>query len=562
MNTSIFKTDTTVDVLVVGSGTGMAAALAAEEAGLSVMIVEKTEYVGGSTARSGGAIWVPGNDALKRDGGITARSQVETYLDNVVSGSASRERYISFLDHGPAAVAMLERTTALRFSWIKGYSDYFSNQPGGNEEGSSCEVKPFNLKLLGAERSKLRQSDVKPPLPMPVTGADYKWLNLLLRTPLKSIPIAIRRLAQGLAAKLAGGNLVAGGQALAAGMFESLLRSKVPILVNTKIVELIEKDGRVVGAVVELSGKRLRIMVRHGVVLACGGFDHNMMMRADYQSASLLEDVSLGAPGNVGDGILLGQRIGADLNSMKEAWWFPAVRPVKGYPPILLAERSLPGSFVINDRGKRFTNEAQNYMTFGQKVIDLYQRGEGVGQMWLVFDQKYRNSYMLAGSILPRQELPESWYKFGIAVSADTPEELAKAMGVPEHEFVGEFSDFNQMATSGLDTKFKRGETAYDRYYGDPTQQPNPNLRPLSGRLYAIKLVLSDLGTCGGLTVDGDARVLRHDGTTITGLYAIGNNAANTFGGAYPGSGATIGQGITFGYVAVQHMLNDRAGTE
>ncbi|MGX9720262.1 3-ketosteroid-delta-1-dehydrogenase [Stenotrophomonas acidaminiphila] len=548
-----------VDVLVVGSGTGMAAALAAHEKGLSVLVVEKTDLVGGSTARSGGAFWIPGNGVLKRDGAVLPRAQAETYLDSVVGDSAPRERYLSFLDHGPAAVEMLERTTALRFFWDRGYADYFPDVPGGDDEGSTCEARPFDIGRLGDAQARLRRGDVESPLPMPVTGFDYKWINLMMKTPLKSWPIILKRLAQGVGGLLFGKRYVAGGQAIAAGMFDGLIRAGVPVWTETEVTGLVETNGRVTGATVRRQGRRIGILARRGVILAAGGFDHNMRMRACYQSPSLTEDMSLGAPGNVGDGILLGQDVGADLRSMHEAWWFPAVRPIKGYPPILLAERFLPGSLIVNERGRRFVNEALGYMAFGQTVLRLERDGHAVGQMWLVFDQEYRNSYVLAGSIFPRQKIPQDWYDAGIAVKAETPEQLALAAGLPASAFVDQLQRYNRMAVAGVDTEFSRGGNANDRYYGDPTVKPNPNLRALSGTLYAVKLVLSDLGTCGGLAADGRARVLRPDGTPIRGLYAIGNNAGNAFGRAYPGAGGTIGLGITFGYIAVEDMFTDRS---
>ncbi|OEY96467.1 3-ketosteroid-delta-1-dehydrogenase [Acinetobacter proteolyticus] len=556
MNTLKVQTSTlTVDVLVVGSGTGMAAALAAHEQGLSVLIVEKTDYVGGSTARSGGAFWIPDNIALQRDGAIRPRAQTEMYLDAVVGDSAPRNRYLSFLDHGPAAIAMLERMTALRFFWNKGYADYFPDLPGGDEEGSTCEAKPFDLNRLGKEQDRFRKGDIEAPLPMPVTGFDYKWMNLMMKTPLKSWPIIFKRLVQGAGGLLFGKRYVAGGQAIAAGMFDGLIRAGVPIWTKSEVIELIQTEARVTGAIVQQHNQRINITARRGVILAAGGFDHNMSMRSYYQSPSLIEDFSLGSPGNVGDGLKLGQSVGAGLRSMHEAWWFPAVKPITGYPPILLAERFLPGSLIVNEQGQRFVNEALGYMAFGQTMLQLEHEGNPVGQMWLVFDQEYRNSYVLAGSIFPRQKIPQTWYDAGIAVKAETPEQLAMSAGWSPSLFKDQLERYNEMARVGTDTQFKRGANAYDRYYGDPTVKPNPNLRPLSGTLYAIKLVLSDLGTCGGLAADEKAHVLREDGSVISGLYVIGNNAGNAFGRAYPGAGGTIGQGVTFAYIAVQDII-------
>lgn len=546
--------ETTVDVLVIGSGTGMAAALAAHEKGLSALVVEKTGYVGGSTARSGGAFWIPGNDTLRAAGAPDTREAAREYLRAVVGGGAADRRWEAFLDHGRDAVAMLARATPMRFFWARGYSDYHPENPGGSPLGRTCECSPFDASVLGTERARLRPGVLEAPVPMPVTGADYKWMNLMTRTPLRSWPRIIRRAAQGIGGVALRREYMAGGQALAAGLFAGLIRAGVPVWTRTSLVELTTTGGRVTGAVVEQDGRRVVVTARRGVVLAAGGFDHDLPMRHEHQSDQL-EGVSLGAEGNTGDGIAAGRELGGGTALMEEAWWFPAVAPIgDGAPAVLLAERSLPGSLMVDRTGSRFLNEADDYMSFGQEVLRREFAGSPVGDMWLVFDQGYRNSYVLAGTVFPRMPLPRSWYEAGIAVCADDERELATRMGVPAETFAATLERFNRLAESGNDYDFRRGESAYDRYYGDPTVTPNPNLRPLSGTLYAVRVVLSDLGTCGGLTVDERARVLREDGAAIPGLYAIGNTAANAFGHRYPGAGATIGQGLVFGYVAAQEL--------
>ncbi|EQA99769.1 hypothetical protein L288_18970 [Sphingobium quisquiliarum P25] len=552
--------DIAVDVLVMGSGAGLAAALAAKEVGLSALVVEKTELVGGSTARSGGAFWIPGNNALRDGGADVSREAAQEYLENLVGDEAPRRRYTAYLDHGPDAVAMMERMTSLKFFWAKGYSDYHAEVPGGSPLGRTCESLPFDLNRLGAEKSRFRPGDVKTPLPMPVTGADYKWLNLIKRRPLKALPVVGKRLIQGVAGLAIGKKLVAGGQAIAAGLFDGVLRAGIPVWTRTSVVELVKGGDSVSGAVVEQDGRRFTVTARRGVVLAAGGFDHNMTMRQRYQSPSLVEDWSLGARGNTGDGIVLGQQAGADIRLMEEAWWFPAVRSADGgYPKILLAERSLPGGLIVDQNGERFLNEAMDYMSFGQTMLRLEREDRPVTQMWMVFDQSYRDSYLFAGGVMPGAPLPQDWYAAGVAFKADSAEALARAAGLPADRFVSALARFNAQCAVGKDDDFHRGESAYDRYYGDPTVAPNPNLRPLSGPLHAVKLVLSDLGTCGGLAVNENAQALRPDGSPIPGLYAIGNTAGNAFGRVYPGAGATIGQGVTFGYIAARHMAGDAA---
>ncbi|MDY6998200.1 MAG: 3-ketosteroid-delta-1-dehydrogenase [Actinomycetota bacterium] len=553
--TTSARTHTTVDLLVVGSGTGMAAALAASELGMSSLIVEKTRYVGGSTAKSGGAFWVPANPVLGRSGSPDTLTDAGRYLEALVGDAAPAERYESFLAHGAAAIEMLDRTTPMTFSWAEGYSDYHPELPGGTVAGRTCECRPFNASVLGPHRTTLRPGILKPPIPMPVTGADYRLMNLLTSYPRKALPRMLLRAFQGVGGLLVGRRYVAAGQALAAGMYAGVLRAGIPVWTETSLDELVVDDGRVTGAVLTRQGRSVTVTARRGVLLAAGGFDHQMEWRRKYQSEDLGEGLSLGAEGNTGDAIRIAQDAGAGIALMDQAWWFPAFAPLPGAePPMMLAERSLPGSLIVDQDGSRFVNEACDYMSFGQHVLRSGRVGNPVEQMWLIFDQRYRNSYLMAGELFPRMPIPKSWYAAGIAHRSDDFADLAVRIGLPVDTFTATMARFNQLAASGTDDDFGRGRSAYDWYYGDPTNKPNPNLRPLKhGPFYAVRAVLSDLGTCGGLRADAQARVLREDGSAIEGLYAVGNTAANAFGTTYPGAGATIGQGLVFGYLAARH---------
>ncbi|MFV8243013.1 3-ketosteroid-delta-1-dehydrogenase [Mycolicibacterium peregrinum] len=543
---------TDVDLLVVGSGTGLAAALAAREQGLSVLVVEKSSYVGGSTARSGGALWLPSSPVIEDCGGNDPVSRAHTYLESVVGDSAPRERSAAYLDNLPATVEMLRRTTPMKLFWAKEYSDYHPEAPGGSAAGRTCECRPLNTAVLGEYLADLRPGVMEVKIPMPTTGADYRWLNLMSRVPRKGLPTIAKRLAQGIGGLALGRRYAAGGQALAAGLFAGAIRAGIPIWLDTSLTELVTDGGRVTGAVVEHGDKTFTVTARRGVVLAAGGFDHDMKMRHKFQSESLGSNLSLGTESNTGDAIRLGQDVGADIALMDQSWWFPAVAPLtEAAPAVMLAERSLPGSFIVDQDGHRFANESADYMSFGQRVLEREASGNPVESMWIVFDQQYRNSYVFAAELFPRMPIPQTWYDAGIAVKADNFTELAAKMRVPDDSFSATVRRFNENSFAGEDPDFERGRSAYDRYYGDPTVTPNPNLRPLvKGPFYAVKMVLSDLGTCGGLRADAQAHVLREDGTVIDGLYAIGNTAANAFGNTYPGAGATIAQGLVYGYIA------------
>ena len=544
--------DTTVDLLVVGSGTGMAAALAAAEAGLSVLIVEKSSYVGGSTARSGGALWLPASQVMRDDGAADTPQRAQTYLDAAVGGTAPEERSREFLQHVKPTVDMLRRTTPMKLFWAREYSDYHPELPGGSAAGRTCECRPLNTAILGEQLPRLRPGVMEAKIPMPTTGADYRWLNLMSRVPRRGIPTIAKRLGQGVGGLMLGRRYAAGGQALAAGLFAGVLRAGIPIWTDTALIRINADGQRVTGAVVHHDGTEVTITARRGVVLAAGGFDHHMDMRWKFQSESLGANLSLGAETNTGDAIRLAQDLGAGIDLMDQSWWFPAVAPLPGKAPaVMLAERSLPGSLIVDQNGYRIANESCDYMSFGQRVLHLERSGNRVESMWIVFDQKYRNSYVFAANLFPRMAIPQSWYDARIAYRANGFVDLANHVGVPSKQFTETMRRFNAAASAGIDTDFHRGQSAYDRYYGDPTITPNPNLRPLvNGPFYAVKMVLSDLGTCGGLRADGRARVLREDGTAIAGLYAIGNTAANAFGATYPGAGATIAQGLVYGYIA------------
>jgi len=523
----------------------MLAALTAAEEGMSVLVVEKSPYFGGSTALSGGGFWIPGNSLLREAGVTDSPERAREYLRNVTAGEVPQARWESHLAHGPAAVEVLRRRTPLSFQFMTGYSDYFPELPGGSASGRSIEPKPFNVRRLGADRALLRPPVMKAPFPMPISGKTLRALNLITRKP-QGIVTAAGLLGLGVGGLAIRREYVAGGGALAAGLFAGVRAAGIPVWLNAPLKELVTDKGRVTGVIVTRDGKDVQVTASRGVLLAAGGFDRNAAWRHEYQSPQLDTSWCFGTPDDTGDAIGIARAAGADLAFMDEAWWFPAV-PIPGpMPGTLLAERSLPGQVIVNQQGHRFMNEAVNYMSAGHELIKQQL------PVWMVFDQRFRNRYLFATMVFPRQPLPKTWYDAGIAVKADTIGELAKKAGLPE--LAATVDRFNLLAAAGRDDDFHRGDSAYDRYYGDPTIVPNPCLGPIDrGPFYAVKVVPGDLGTCGGIRADGRARALRPDGTVIEGLYASGNAAGNAFGRVYPGPGATIGQGLVYGYVAARH---------
>lgn len=546
------------DIVVVGSGAGgMTAAITAARKGASVVLIEKAPHYGGSSARSGGGVWIPNNDALKAAGVEDTPDAARTYLHSIIGDVVPAERIDTYIDRGPEMLSFIQKNSALELAWVPGYSDYYPEAPGGRAGGRSVEPKPFDGNRLGDDLTLLEPDYVKAPSNFVITQADYKWLNLLMRNPrgpLRAAKVGARFVW----AKITKKNLLVRGQALMAGLRIGLRDAGVPLLLDTALTDLVVEDGVVRGVRVESDGEERTIRARKGVILATGGFEHNAEMREQYQRQPIGTEWSVGAKANTGDGIRAGQAVGGAVDFMDDAWWGPSF-PLTGGPWFALSERSLPGCMMVNSAGKRFVNESAPYVEATHAMYGgKHGRGDGPGEnipAWLVLDQRYRNRYTFAG-ITPGQPFPKRWFKAGVIVKADTVSELAEKIGVPASALTDTVERFNGFARSGRDEDFGRGESKYDHYYGDPRNKPNPSLAVIGkAPYYAIKVVPGDLGTKGGLVTDVDARVLKEDGTVIDGLYATGNVSSPVMGHTYAGPGATIGPAMTFGYLAVLDIL-------
>jgi 3-oxosteroid 1-dehydrogenase len=547
----------TFDVVVVGSGAGgMTAALTAAAAGRSAVILEKGAHYGGSTALSGGGIWAPNNPTLLRRGLGDDPEDVRRYLHAVVGDRVPPARLDTFAAAAPLALEFLERQSPhLRFFWCKGYSDYHPEYPGGRPDGRSIEARPFDKRQLGPLEEELLGSGIRPPLGLWITATDFHDLGQLTRTWVgkKALLRAAGRVASNVVLRR---RMATMGQALMARMRLALAEAGVDVRLRSPVVELLpDAGGRVTGVVIEHDGRRTNIRAKQGVILASGGFDHDPELRAKYLGG-VTKDWSMGAPTNSGDGIRLGSEVGAALDLMDDAWWMPALELPKGRLFPLVSERSIPGSLIVNQNGRRFTNESAPYVNFIHDQLRLDADEGGHVPAWFVMDQRARRRYQFGG--MPAgQALPKSWYGIGTMHRATTIEELAGRIGVPADNLVATVRSFNSAARAGRDDDFHRGDSAYDRYYGDPTL-PNPCLSELvRAPYYAAKLVPGDLGTKGGLVTDEHGRVLREDGSTVEGFYATGNASASVMGNEYPGAGGTIGPAITFGWVAARHAVGD-----
>src|SRR5690606_26203119 len=314
------------------------------------------------------------------------------------------------------------------------YADYFADLEGGSAIGRAVEPLPFDVNSIGKDAALLRTSDaISAPVPMPITSKDFRAMNLMARRPLQAFPTIFKRVAQGVGGKLLGKDMAAGGRALAAALIAGARKAGVEMWLKSPLKELVVEDGKVLGVVVEKEGTLRRIEARAGVILAIGGFDHNGERRRKHQSEALTEDWSFGNPDNTGDLFAIAEQVGAGLALINQAWWFPAIPPLKpgGSPIFMLAERSLPGSMIVDRTGHRFFNESADYMTAGRAMLGL-DDGEGHHlPMWLIFDQTYRNRYLFAGGVMPRMPIPKIFYESGVVVKADSIADLADKIGTP-----------------------------------------------------------------------------------------------------------------------------------
>jgi len=559
--------DHVVDVLIVGSGGGgMAAALTAEAAGLDALVVEKSPYFGGSTALSGGGIWVPGAPAQRREGYVPSPEAVVQYLLKITDGLVSEARIRQYVESAPQMLEFLENLSGwFEFVWKPGYADYYPELPGGSELGSTINVPPIDLRKLGVDEPKLLK-----PLALAPKGI---WLGpkelrtfYRIRQSWAGKGVLLKLISRMVRARVFGERMAAIGQSLAARLRLAMRERGIPLWLDSPMAELLtDGDGSVTGAVVQRDGGNQRIGARLGVILASGGFDHDLAWRKE-QLPVVDQDWSFGNPGATGDGIRAGQKVGAATDLLDEAWWFPAIQWPDGRMQFMLNERMMPAQFIVNGDGKRFINEAAPYMDFGHAMIDGQKSGVTHIPCWLITDHRSWNRYVIGGHLpIPKipgapvptgRKVPPAWLESGVVKAATSWDDMAAKIGVPPRRLSETAGRFNELARKGHDDDFNRGDSVYDNYYGDPTL-PNPNLYPLGDPpYYAFRVVLGDLGTSGGLRTDEYARVLRTDDTVVRGLYAVGNTAAPVMGRSYAGAGATIGPAMTFGFVAAKHLAS------
>nr|WP_322093469.1 FAD-dependent oxidoreductase [Paraburkholderia bannensis] len=552
----------TFDVVIVGSGAGgLLAACRAADQGLSVVVLEKSGEYGGTSAVSGGGIWIPCNHLIAEAGGKDTREAARIYLDACIEGASSPARVDAYLDTAPEMLRYLEARTPVRYQSLAHYADYFQALPGAMPGYRALDPLPFDGARLGSEFARLRQ-----PSPGTLVGGRVavtsKEAHTLLAKERGFMALALREFGRywfDIRARLRSrrDRRLTLGNALVGGLRYALLERKVPLWLDTPMRDLIEFDGRIEGVLVERNGKPLRVLARRGVILAAGGFERNQTLRERYLPQPSNAQWSATPPNNTGDAIMAGERAGGALALMEHVWGAPTLRVAQEEKQrALFVERNLPGCVIVNGLGRRFVNEAAPYSEFVPAMYRDHAKTGACLPAWMIFDARFRKRYpcgpIMPASMMPDARIPESFRS--LLYRADSLDSLAAQIGVNAAGLHETVTQMNAYAASGVDEAFGKGGNVFDTYYGDPAVQPNPCLAPIGeAPFYAVRIDAGDIGTKGGLVTDENARVLRAEGSVIAGLYAIGNSSASVMGASYPGAGSTLGPAMTFGYRAADH---------
>lgn len=560
------------DVLVVGSGaSGMAAAVTAAHQGLKVLVVEKAPVYGGTTARSGGWLWVPGTKLAIEQGIHEPAGAARAYLQHEAGTHFDPQRVDAFIANGPKAIDFFTSKTCVQFDMPPVFPDYHAEAPGGLQGGRSMVTRPFDGRELGE-----RLAQLAPPVQeltvfgMMLGSGKELWHFLRAFKSFESFFYVAKRFGGHLLDVLRHGRgmTLTNGNALAGRLAKAGMDAGIPVWLSSSVKKLIVENDKVVGAVVRREGRDMEVRARRGVVLAAGGFPHDVERRKQLfpHAPTGREHFTPSPELNTGDGLRLGEQVGGwvDPTIPNAAAWCPtSIVPRKdgstGIMPHFI-DRAKPGVIAVTANGRRFTNEALSYHDFVQDLVKACKaRGQSEFSSWLICDHKHLREYGL-GSVakfpLPiGRHLRSGYLKRGASLEA-----LAAAIGVPTAALAQEVKAFNKDAAAGVDSQFGKGSTAYNRYQGDSLVKPNPCMAAIeTGPFYALKIVIGEIGTFAGLATDASCRVTSKDGAVIPGLYAVGNDAASIMGGNYPGAGITLGPCLTFGYVAGMSLAQNNA---
>ncbi len=548
------------DYVVVGSGGGsMVAALVMRAAGKSVLILEKTDLVGGTTARSGGVMWIPNNRFMRRDGVPDSYESAALYLDSLVGDQedapgATRERRHAYVAQAPEMLEFLI-SKGMKFTRVRHWPDYYDELPGGSRDGRGVCPVLYNANELGPWKKKLRRGRFAK---YPASHEELFKLTTIKRSwsaRLLAIKVALRKTLS----VLTRGDLVGAGSALQGRMLQACVREGVDIRTDSSVIELVVEDGAVKAVVTVKDAKPWRIGARLGVLINAGGFARNQAMRDKYQPGTSV-DWTLTGPGDTGEMIEEMMRHGAWIAQMEEMVGLQQTIPpgmekadVKPGAQSLTAS---PHAILVDRTGVRYMNEGGSYMAYCKGMLERSKVAPAVPS-WAIFDSQCMSTYMVAGS-LPGAPKPSNWYSSGYLNKAETIEGLADKLGIDHATLKSTVDRFNTFVAQNHDADFGRGDRAYDRWLGDPFNKPSETLGSIDkGPFYAVPVVPGDVGTYGGVVTDVSARVLRKDGSVIPGLYATGISTASVMGRFYPGSGGSVGPSFVWGYVAARSALGN-----
>lgn len=561
---------TQCDVIVVGSGAaGLSCAITAKKRGLNVVVLEKEPVFGGTTALSGGVLWIPLNHHGLKQNPKDRADLVHTYMIQETGSYYDELAVQSFIENGPKMVDFFERETEMKFIPTL-YPDYHPDVAGGAEIGRSILAQPYDIRGLGSDMARLK-------LPLKTitfmgmmfnsSNADLKHFFRATKS-LTSFWYVAKRLVNHMKELVLYQRAVqvTSGNALAARLAKSALDLGIPILTGTPAQKILMENDRVVGVQTGGEGSGRSVHSRLGVVLACGGFpqDVKRIAKAYPHLQQGGEHLSPTPISNTGDGVHMAEAVGADatVRFKDSAAWMPVSKVDYGngetgvFPHLL--DRYKPGVIGVLRNGKRFTNESNSYHDVGVAMIKACQ-GQAETAMWLVCDKTALAKYGL-GFVKPAPMPIGKFIRNGYLLTGNTLAELAQAAGIDAKALEDTVREYNLGAVNGKDLQFGRGTTAFNRYLADPEQQPNPCVAPiLKGPFYAVKVVMGDLGTFDGIQTSVVGEVKKHDGSLIQGLYAVGNDRASIMGGNYPAAGITHGPNMTFGYVTGNHLA-DLAG--
>jgi 3-oxosteroid 1-dehydrogenase len=550
-----------VDFIIVGSGGGaLCAALYLASHNKKVVVLEKSAYVGGTTARSGGVMWIPNNRFLKRDGIDDSFEKAAQYLDSLCdefdeSPGASQIRRHSYIQQAPEMVDYLLKQ-GIALDRAKHWPDYYDERPGGLDCGRSVVAEPFNLNSLGDWKKRMRPGFLE----MPVSLEEALILPYFKRSS-ASRKLLLKVVWRVALAMLTGKRYASAGKALQGRMLHAVLAAGADIRLESPVAKLIIEDTQIKGVITKVDGEERRINASLGVLVGAGGFSHNKQMREQYQPGTSPR-WSSALPEDTGEMIQEMARHGAALAQMNEMVGNQCVLPPESSEGEIQfgaqAITAKPHAILVDQAGQRYMNEGGSYMAYCKAMLARNKTKPAVPS-WAIFDSQFMAKYMLAGT-MPGKKKPASWYESGFLKQADSLEKLAEQIDIEPAALSATVDRFNGFARLGKDEDFQRGERAYDKWLGDSLSPDSPSLGEVAqAPFYAVAVYPGDVGTYGGVVTDEYARVLSESGAVIKGLYATGVSTASVMGGAYPGAGASVGPSFTWGYVAAKHALKASA---